>query len=558
MQADMQAMKTELLSGQEGTAERVAKRLRRKTTYEFRRKGNKRQHEFNETVAEQLDDAAAAVIAATPDPSDSSPKDPTSALQKAKAAIDKGNELIVQWQKLIKIADRSDYGWDVVQEYQEDEFAADSDDEKRLAKAERAAEKRVTKRKQSASKQRRPTWQKWQPQAPATQLRLPVGPTSAGTAPQQFAQLRAPYVPVNRQVGPCFGCGGYGHLRRTCPKASAGGAAPGAPGRTVPYPHQGYSLPGVVRQPVEESGMGDREMPLLRDWELKEPAPPTDTVLSVQGRLRSHNKFWQDTLQASSFALGVVKEGYVLPLKSPPPPYSRPNQQSTRENPVFVTEAVLELLRNHCIGEVPCEPHGCHPLAVVTSGSRKLRLVINLRHLNKFLWSEKFKYEDLRVAMQFFEKGDYMFTFDLKSGYHHVDIVQHHWQYLGFQWAIDGKPCYFVFRVLPFGLSTACYAFTKLLRPLVKYWRGMGLRITVYLDDGICVAKGAETADTASRLVQETLDKAGFVVNQEKSVWQPATTGCWLGFNIDLAGGEIAVPPRKIEALDHSLLKQIP
>ena len=32
------------------------------------------------------------------------------------------------------------------------------------------------------------------------------------------------------------------------------------------------------------------------------------------------------------------------------------------------------------------------------------------------------------------EMGDYMFTFDLKSGYHHVDIcpVQH--TYLGFAW----------------------------------------------------------------------------------------------------------------------------
>ena len=31
------------------------------------------------------------------------------------------------------------------------------------------------------------------------------------------------------------------------------------------------------------------------------------------------------------------------------------------------------------------------------------------------------------------------------------------------------------FCVLPFGLSTACYVFTKLLRPLVKHWRSMGV-----------------------------------------------------------------------------------
>ena len=54
------------------------------------------------------------------------------------------------------------------------------------------------------------------------------------------------------------------------------------------------------------------------------------------------------------------------------------------------------------------------------------------RHLNKFLWKQKFKHEDLRVAMLLFEKGDFLFSFDLKSGYHHVDIAKENWKYLGF------------------------------------------------------------------------------------------------------------------------------
>ena len=55
-------------------------------------------------------------------------------------------------------------------------------------------------------------------------------------------------------------------------------------------------------------------------------------------------------------------------------------------------------------------------------------------------------------------------TFDLKSGYHHVEPQK----FLGFEW--DSK--FFVFMVLPFGLATACYVFTKLMRPLVKLWWG--------------------------------------------------------------------------------------
>ena len=51
----------------------------------------------------------------------------------------------------------------------------------------------------------------------------------------------------------------------------------------------------------------------------------------------------------------------------------------------------------------------------------------------------------------------------------------------------DGEPSFFMFTVLPFGLSSALYIFTKLLRPLVKHWRSQGIRVVVYLDDGFDV-----------------------------------------------------------------------
>ena len=59
---------------------------------------------------------------------------------------------------------------------------------------------------------------------------------------------------------------------------------------------------------------------------------------------------------------------------------------------------------------------------MVSNNADKLRLVLDLRSLNQFLLKEKFKYEDLRVAMLMFQPDDYIFTFDLKLGYHHIDI----------------------------------------------------------------------------------------------------------------------------------------
>ena len=38
-------------------------------------------------------------------------------------------------QKLIKLANRSEYGWRTVEEYEKDDLTKHSDDEKRIAKA---------------------------------------------------------------------------------------------------------------------------------------------------------------------------------------------------------------------------------------------------------------------------------------------------------------------------------------------------------------------------------------------------------------------------------------
>ena len=100
--------------------------------------------------------------------------------------------------------------------------------------------------------------------------------------------------------------------------------------------------------------------------------------------------------------------------------------------------------------KVDKRPFICSPLWVVEGPSKK-RLVVNLRHLNSFLWKQKFKYEDLRTALWLFEKGDMAFTFDLKSGYHHLDIHESCWKYLGFRWDIEDKETYFVFKVCPLG-----------------------------------------------------------------------------------------------------------
>ena len=120
-----------------------------------------------------------------------------------------------------------------------------------------------------------------------------------------------------------------------------------------------------------------------------------------------------------------------------------------------------------------------------------------------------------------FNLGDYVITFDLKSGYHHVDINEEHWRYLGFYW----KKQFYVFKVLPFGLAIDCLLciLTKLLQPLVRYWRSKGIRAVLYVDNGIVAFSALELAagDPIAQ-VREDISKAGLTINVHKSCFSPS------------------------------------
>jgi len=69
----------------------------------------------------------------------------------------------------------------------------------------------------------------------------------------------------------------------------------------------------------------------------------------------------------------------------------------------------------------------------------------------------------------------FVFSFHLKSAYDHIDICEEHRKFLSFKWpSSDGVMKFYEFKVLTFGLTSAPYVFTKVVRQLGKYWRGRG------------------------------------------------------------------------------------
>lgn len=114
---------------------------------------------------------------------------------------------------------------------------------------------------------------------------------------------------------------------------------------------------------------------------------------------------------------------------STPPPQLFKNNGSAVNECVFVGDAILELLRDNRI-----EEERVNPLSVSVQSSGKKRLILDLRHINLHIYKQKFRCEALHAIKNVFAKDFFIFSFDLKSGYHHLDIFPDHLKYLSFSW----------------------------------------------------------------------------------------------------------------------------
>ena len=108
-----------------------------KAASSFQFKGNKLQFEFNSSLLDSIDSASASLLEGD--------------LSRVNQELENFKTLLNNRNKAIRFADKSPAGWTAVVEYESDELADDSEDEKRLRSAERRALSKLRARKQSHS-----------------------------------------------------------------------------------------------------------------------------------------------------------------------------------------------------------------------------------------------------------------------------------------------------------------------------------------------------------------------------------------------------------------------
>ena len=262
-----------------------------------------------------------------------------------------------------------------------------------------------------------------------------------------------------------------------------------------------------------------------------------DTPVAL--RLRASVKFWRETLTAPPSVLRVIVEGYKLPFVSEPVSFFARNSVGALKHSGFVATEIARLVETGVLRRVAEQPAGVCALSVDESRT-KLRLIMNAIPLNRFLLAPRFKFESVRTACELIAPGDMTVQFDFKAAYHHVRVWPGHVGWLGISWA----GVFYVFLALPFGLNSAPYAFTKITRPIVRFFRAQGFRMVLMLDDGlVALAPGqAEQAETVHR----SLLASGFLLAEEKCRWVPSPrTEGFLGYTLDVTRNELGITAQR-------------
>ena len=94
------------------------------------------------------------------------------------------------------------------------------------------------------------------------------------------------------------------------------------------------------------------------------------------------------------------------------------------------------------------------------------------------------------------------------------------------------------------------------MRCLLTFWRAQGIKISVFIDDELGSADKVQS-NIHSLVVKKSLTEAGFVINSQKSIWQPQRELTWLGVNINLDKLYFSIPQTRIESIFFSLEKII-
>ena len=237
--------------------------------------------------------------------------------------------------------------------------------------------------------------------------------------------------------------------------------------------------------------------------------------------------------------LRMIAEGLRLPWADSARPEEFAKKEATvnPEDQDFVGQELQRLLESGAIVRDESCKHICRARVVV---GKKKRLVVDLRPINRYLAVPKVRFDTLRVMRQIVRKGDGLVTFDLKDGYHALSIHEADQRFLAFRIRGETYRCV----AMPFGLAAAPWAFTKLMKVPIAFWRARGIRCAAYLDDFLAAGQRQLMARTGARMLAD-VTSLGLVVHPTKRQLHGATEDMVLGVRLETTKMIVSLPEEK-------------
>ena len=262
---------------------------------------------------------------------------------------------------------------------------------------------------------------------------------------------------------------------------------------------------------------------------------------SFGGQIARFASEWSK-LTLDPWVLSTVIEGFRLEfLSEPVQHFVQPNATMDAQQFECCRQEVSSLLEKGAVVRATQGQGFISSIFLIAKRSGGFRPIINLRGLNQFLIHQKFKMEGISTVRHTVREGDWLAKLDLKDAYLTVPVYEGHRRFLRFKWGRD----LFEFVSLPFGLSSAPWAFTKLLRVVVAYLRKNGLRLVIYLDDILIVADSESATRLAVSQIKALLQSLGFVISSEKSEEDPVQSLEYIGLIVNAPSMRLVLPDRK-------------
>ena len=243
-------------------------------------------------------------------------------------------------------------------------------------------------------------------------------------------------------------------------------------------------------------------------------------------------------------------------MRTPPPLLARPPYGRLPEAPdkaEIVLQEVESLLNK---GAITCLVNNRSPgfyshIFLVRKSSGGWRPVLNLSGLNLYVKSKSFRMDTPATVLASVHRGDWLASIDLTDAYLHVPIHPDSRHLLRF--SVQDRA--YQFTVLPFGLCSAPYVFTKVLRQIVQVLHQSSVHLNPYLDDWLLRNTQETVLSQQIVLTQRTLQDLGFLINHGKSHLSPTRDLVFLGMQLDTEVGLVRPSLRRCQAIMAAALR---